>query len=92
MDNIKEILINYIPSLTTLIGFIAAGLSFLKCLKKSNLETIKDEIKNENTELNLRFNELIDLAKQLMNENRELKETNRKLLGEIKRIAGYEEE
>ena len=91
MENIKEILINYIPSLTTLIGFIAAGISFLKCLKKSNLETIKEEIKTENSEVNKKFKELIDLSKQLAEENKQLKETNLKLLGEIKRISGYGE-
>lgn len=92
MENIKEILLAYLPSLTVLLGFLASCWGVLKQLKKSDLTKIREDIKNDNSTLNKRIDSLISMHNELMQENAELKKLNRKLLEELTRISDYEEE
>lgn len=92
MENLQEILMAYVPSLTVLVGFLASCIGVLKHLKKSDLTKIRDEIKDDNSTLNKRIGELIDLTNQLMQDNEYLRIQNGKLLAELTRISDYKEE
>lgn len=96
LTNLQEILIAYIPNLTVLLGFLGAAIGFLKAFyklfKNSNIETIKEEIRNENSEIRKKHDELIKLTNELMTENYDLKKRNNQLLAELTRIADYKEE
>lgn len=89
---IKDILIAYVPSISVLLGFVASCWGFLKQLKKSDITKIRDDIRDDNSSLNKRIDSLIDLTKQLMQENENLKKQNGKLLAELTRISDYQEE
>lgn len=96
METLQTILINYIPMITVLLGFLAGCFGFLKkfasLFKNSNIEEIKQQIQDNNSDITAEMNKLIDLAKQVMTENQQLKVYNRELLSELKRISDYEPE
>ena len=94
LTTLKELLMNYVPYIAAIIGFLASGLGVIRSLKeilkKSNVEEIKAQIHDENSTLSAKINELIDMYKAVMTENATLKKQNDVLIGELKRIANYE--
>lgn len=92
MEELKQILINYIPNITTLVGFIACCISVLKSLRKSNVEQVGIDLQNEVSKLRKDIKSLVEQLSLLAQENRELKEQNRKLIQELTRIVTPREE
>lgn len=92
LETLQAILINYVPAITVLVGFLASCWGFIKQLKKSDVTKVREELKESGSKTNKKIDELVDLTKLLMQENAELKKYNAKLLEELTRISDYEEE
>lgn len=82
---LKDILINYIPYIVAIITFVVSGLKFLAdmryLVKENDTEGIKKNLENLN-----------DLLREVMQENRELKKYNKALLEKVTHIVDYEPE
>lgn len=93
---LQNILITYIPAISVIIGLVATCFGFMKnfksVIKKSNLEEIRSQITDSNSELNQRIDFLLTQISTLNEQNADLKKRNNELIGEIKRIAGYGKE
>lgn len=85
LSTLEQMLITYIPALTVLIGFLASCFGFMTKIKGLLKESNVDEIK-------LRIDDLLVQIRILNAQNEDLKKRNNKLLSELTRIAGYEED
>lgn len=92
----KDILIQYIPYITSILTFLAAGVGFIMkmgtILKKNNIDEIKESLIAHEDEIVEDIDNLKGQLQHIIDDNRALRQLNLELLRELKRISDYEPE
>lgn len=82
-QSLENLLTTFGPMLTVLIGFVTAGVAFLKHLyaiiNASNINNVLDNIKKDNESLKAELEVIIDYAKSVAIENAELRKQNKEI-------------